>query len=878
MPSLLTLRELDVDEKGDQALLERFEKCRHDVIRVSSCAILHDCIAVMTKGGFVELINIKTGAFRVFLTHLGSTPLDALLRCFSLVPAFYAALGRHYLLYSIAYSNELLLADMENGTVEILATFHSRPSVVFSDGDHIACGEGCGQVALWRVQKDVSDTTLMWRQSVFSDTVMCITMQREYVLCSSADYRCYVLSLASGEVIAALRHEMAPAVALQPVLGSPTGYGFIALCLPSVMSIYSPPLSPVKLVEKKEILLDSAATCSTTTDWNSVGVLRLDVQISCVSCGGGFMACGTASGVVILLSIDTTSGKMVERVRFDVCFSVVGIQLFANGTMVVVTTAGDVWKWAVAELLPQEEEEGCGDEASDDIPQPNIQTPAAVPKTSPNDGDNAADEAEIVVLIDDDDDDDNNKDDKDDDTSSRLYSTSSSHHFIHPQHDDAVLYDQVKETTVSVTERESAPLLDPYFMTDKKINDPTTMTTTNNNNNIDLNVVALEGCDDDGNDDPTTSTAIAGASLSAAFRDTADGSCSERSLPPSSISVMGCTTGAAETLRSVSFPPRRLPPDSIPSSPRPPLHPTHLSVSASTPAARAAAAGVAGTTRRETTEPLQGETVATMMKNNNKGNNKNKLMTARGVTSSLSPQALQRVLRGAELGPPAVITGLRAGTRMDPRKARHIVENSHSVESGSEIEGLQQMPLPESQSTKMLVDHRQALEEAKFNYAKYAEENSLKLEALKYRYPVKLPTYGLHARVFTSTDARIQDRPHDSVDKPGKGDVLKIQEGKQQRQQQQEQQQGQQRRRSQSPVIDDLMDATFQKFARRKDAALEEERRRNGPDIRRHLCDSLLFSSLDPNDTVLFQEFRVQPGVPDTLLLPMPLPPTPSVF
>ncbi|KAH9584165.1 hypothetical protein LSM04_001070 [Trypanosoma melophagium] len=870
MPSLLTLRELDVDDKGDHELLERFEKCRHDVIRVSSCAILHDYIAVMTKGGFVELINTKTGSFRVFLTHLGSTPLDALLRCFSLVPAFYAALGRHYLLYSIAYSNELLLADMEHGTVEILATFHSRPSVVFSDGDHIACGEGCGQVALWRVQKDATDTTLMWRQLVFSDTVVCITMQRDYVLCSSADYCCYVLSLTSGEVIAALPHEMAPAVALQPVLGSSTGHGLMAVCLPSVMSIYSPPIPSLQLTGKKEISEDTTATCTSTTEWSSVGVLRLDVQISCVSCGGGFMACGTASGVVILMNIDTTSGKMVERVRFDVGFSVVGIQLFADGTMVVVTTAGDVWKWAIAELLPEEDEEICGDEASDEIPKPNIQTPSAVPKTFPHDGDNAANEAEIVVLID---------DDNDYGTSSHSHSSSSSHHFIHPESGEAFFYDQTKEATTEVRESESASSLDPYSMTEKKLNDPTTM--TRNNGSDDHND------DDDDVDVDDNANAIAGVSLSAVFRDTADGGCSERSFPPSSISVMGCTTGAAETLRSVSLPPRRLPSDVIPSSPRPPLHPTFSPVSASTPAARAAAAGVAGTMGREVTEPMQGETVAMMTKKNNNKENREKHMNARGMTSSyLSPRALQRVLRGAELGPPAVITGLRTGTRMEPRKARHIVENSHSMTTGSEIEDLQQIPLPESQSSKMLVDHRQALEEAKFDYAKYAEENSLKIEALKYRYPVRLPTYGLQARVFTSTEGRIQDRPHANMNKLESGEVLKIQEGKQQQQQrdqqtekqQEKQQQRQQRRRSQSPVIDDLMDVTFQNFARRKDAALEEERKRDAPDIRRHLCDSLLFSLLDPNDTVLFQEFRMQPGEPDTLLLPMPLPPTPSVF
>lgn len=142
---MLTLRELDPSELEDEAHLRRFEQCRCEVMRVSSSRLLPECIALTTKGGFVQLVNVSTGAFRVFLTHLGNMPLESQLRCFSLAPSLYATKGAHSLLYSLAYSNELLLADMEQGTVSVLATFQSRPSVVYCDGDYIVCGRALGK-------------------------------------------------------------------------------------------------------------------------------------------------------------------------------------------------------------------------------------------------------------------------------------------------------------------------------------------------------------------------------------------------------------------------------------------------------------------------------------------------------------------------------------------------------------------------------------------------------------------------------------------------------------------------------------------------------------------------------------------------------------
>ncbi|ESL09548.1 hypothetical protein TRSC58_02729 [Trypanosoma rangeli SC58] len=831
MSSVVTLRELDTLEREDQPLLERFERCRHDVVRVSASSILHDCIAVTTKGGFVELINIDTGAFRLFLSHLGDTPLESLLRCFSLVPALYAARGRHHLLYSLAYSNELLLADMEQGTVEVLARFHSRPSVVYCDGDYMLCGEGCGQVALWRAPCDAAGAKLLWRQPVFADTVLCISVQRDYVFCSSADYHVYVLALESGEIVAALPHEPAPAVALQPAAASQVSRTLTVLFLPEILSVYSPP----PLVE------DAPATATIdNSTWSRTAVLRLDVHISCASCFAELMALGTASGVVLLLGMEATSGELVERVRFDVGFSVIGIQIFSNGKLAVVTSAGDVWKWAIHDLLPREGDGAEGEEEEEEeeaenlfVPQPHtkpLDSTQTAPPPASSDRGGVSDEKEIVVEM------------GDEAYSSVSSSLSVSCHSVRLESGAADVCSQSGEVGIERGAASSWRLNVDSGMIPCNPIDGMTETGVARGKRAAENTAAAVGTAGQSlslaaavvitNDEKDDVDDVDGSDGSGGNDDNGyGGRGSEHSFQPSSISIVAGTVGAADTLQSVSFAPPHACPDMDPHSTSHVVDcPTCFSADPSAPRDGAQL-------QRE-----GGVMVAAAV-------SKDAQFPSAFISSACS-RALRCVLRRTDLGPPAVITGLRSGKRMDPRKARHTVENSHAEAA---------LPQPESQSSTVLVNHRQALEEAKFDYEEYAKAHSFKAEALKYRYPVKLPVHGLHAQMFAAAEPRLQDRSNGNVENAESDDKRKKQ-------------------RQQQTTIDDLMNVTFQNFTRRKDTALEEERRHGGPDIRQHLCDNLMFGPVDPSATVLFQETRVQLAVPNMLFLPMPLPPTPSVL
>lgn len=189
-------------EEGDREQLERFTASRERVVSVAVSALLPDIVGITVENGFVELININSGNFRLFLTYLEGemVPLETSIRCFSLLPSLEIAakvgiVGRikrsrmqagtvahptsygawpsvpfpdalasplnefasgqgglnAFFLYSIGYSNQVLIAETSSGEVTILTECESRPSVLNADADYVMCGEGSGKVSVWNL-------------------------------------------------------------------------------------------------------------------------------------------------------------------------------------------------------------------------------------------------------------------------------------------------------------------------------------------------------------------------------------------------------------------------------------------------------------------------------------------------------------------------------------------------------------------------------------------------------------------------------------------------------------------------------------------------------------------------------------------------------
>lgn len=269
----LLLKEIS-GKDHDKALLHVFSKAREKVLAVAVSPLLPDVVGVTTQKGFVELINVKSGDFRLFLTHLDHIALETDLRCFTFAPCLLAALSEarraeqtlggtpittslndkaappppHCLVYSVAYSNQLLVAEVDSGCVAVLAECDSRPSAVTADGDYIVCGEGSGRLTAWRLRDSGSVSACgrslsnshngsagagrsalfpplpsllekRWSSNdIHEDAIASLIRRRHQLFCCGADMTCHIVHIDTGIVIGKLVQEPAPIHALYPLL------------------------------------------------------------------------------------------------------------------------------------------------------------------------------------------------------------------------------------------------------------------------------------------------------------------------------------------------------------------------------------------------------------------------------------------------------------------------------------------------------------------------------------------------------------------------------------------------------------------------------------------------------------------------------------
>lgn len=749
--SILLLRELDAKNPKDETLLHLFQRSREHVQQVSTYFHTPSHVAVTTQNGFVQLIDTSSGSFRLFLTHLQTLiPLDTSLRCFSLVPSLFAATQHHYLLYSLSYSNELLLANFETGHVEVLATFTTRPSTVSCDGDYLTCGEGCGQVSVWRASTATGQPRSLWRRAVLEDTVTQLLVQDAFVICCAADFTCSVVSVESGAAVARLVHEPDQVAAVLPLDAHA-----LALCLPSRISVYAR--------EK-----DSSGSGGGYT-WAYTGGLPLDTLLACATCHGAYMAAGTVSGVVVLLECAAATGQVQELVRFDVGYAVVALQLYDDNTLLVVTSAGDLWKWPLEELLASSPagggEAAAGDEEEEEIGHAMGAPPQPTLPTQPNsyiDDSYQREEASYHSHGADEEGRDREEEYKEDEelqeqpeTASTAYTTDEEDEIVGDSRAAALYDDNSAALTVPA-------MMDPHLPHERESD------------------TQLEQKDDARE---RSSTSVA--------KDAADqqrGSGSRASSPPLSDTSSAPEDEAGQT---------------------------------------------DGSEEPDIVEVVESEVA---------------------LPNPREAEALRTIEK--ELGPARPIAGLRRGPRMDPHKIIAVLSESAAND------GQLALPAPvEPQSTQLLLEQRAALQGTAFDYDAYKAAHPLEVEALPYEHPVRMPVYSL------------QDRVYEAVPKVCDTEVKRITGGVVSQQLMEEVAAG-----VPPQKLDDLADVTYPKFVRQKDPALEEERQRGGPDIFQHACDDLIYMVPDPSATVLFNEYQLKPSSTHAVLLPMPLPPTPSVF
>ncbi|KAG5510837.1 hypothetical protein JKF63_07909 [Porcisia hertigi] len=936
--SSLKLREIGVknDSVEDGDVLELFAACRESVVHVAASHLLPGHVAVTTRSGFIQLIDTATGEFRLFLTYLDRIPLDASLRCLSLAPGLYVASPQqyrghcqHHLIYSLSYSNELLLANVETGEVRLCAACGSRPSVVQCDGDYIVCGEGSGQVTVWRASSEewnmrcssssgASPFPLppLWRARFFDSTVVCANTHRDQVICCSADYRCVVASLEDGILHATLPLVLDQAVAVFALRKPSTAsllHKSLVICLRSRISVFTTRSSGDTAAAEQPLpsLLPAARHAERWTHQQDCVLGR--EEVACASCLGGYLAAGTISGLVILCACEAVVESPVrELVRFNVGYGVMGVQLFSNDTLLVVTSVGDVWRWPLCDLLRSANAsgtEGGVDKTLEAEPMATVHQPPlplAAPGGPPT----------------------------------------------HPPLDSTLSL----EPRVSATPYELS-FTQEGFAEDRNLsaheisnltNAPQSENEATKGTGEALTPVSIGGdghhveAIGGGEEEGTPSVRLSTASVSlrttsvSSEDDSDEGNLDARRVEPATVpclpppvpplvslavtdkSVEGRDIGTAARCATESQPRILYDPEQGPEEPEvvgvdvlpstaeglAGLSDDHLHLATSltstadttachdsasedsgaggpevlaegSTAGAAALAAIEGEISSESLHPfqtnrvgLQGTADATQNVHNRPGAPNSPPKDMKAHVEDLESEFAHAM--GRLLGSAVSVEGLRKNRRMCPRKVAGVLANltnqratAPDVDVVTCDEAPAKLPgLEGPNSTKLLEAKRATLEAAVFDFEEYRQAHRLEVDALQYHHPVLAPTYTLQDRVFDAvvSAGRLCDNG-DRKASEASGRAAAV---------------------FPAASEDELRDVTHGKVKWTLDPQIAEERRRGGPDMAQHHCDDLIFPTpRSPKGTVLFaEEAPLMPSRAweEVLLLPLPLPPAPSVF
>lgn len=943
----LTLREIGVTNNvgDDHDVLELFAACRESVVQVAVSHLLPDHVAVTTRNGFVELIDTATGEFRLFLTYLDRIPLDASLRCFSLVPSLYAASQQHHhrphqhnLLYSLSYSNELLLGNVETGAVRVFATCESRPSVVECDGDYIICGEGTGQVTVWRTSVEEewdaryasssgASTFLLpplWKACLFDSTVVCANLYRDQLVCCSADYRCVVTCVEDGVVRAILPLDLDQAVGVFALTMPSTAsllHKSLVVCLTSRVSVFTS--RPTRdTAGSAQLSPSSVPTAEHLECWTRQGDCVVGrEEVACASCLGGYLAAGTISGLVLLYSCDAAESLVKELVRFNVGYGVTGMQLFPNDTLLVVTSVGDVWRWPLCDLLCDANAsgaEGEKDETTEAEPtaaahQPPLPFAAPrVPAAPSPQGKALHTEPRVpttpheVSYT------------QEGDTEDRSFSAHNTSTLAHTPQREREGTAKVEELVTAVCVGADVSLVGARSDAEEQGTPSVHLSTAS----ASLRALSASS-EDDGDEDHLDERGNDNTDMDARRAEPATVSCLPPPPPLASPAVSdkseekrgvgGVARCATESQRRTLYDPEHSTEEvevmdvDVPSSAAgnsADLSHNGLRIVVSPPstanttthhdaalensggdvpevAARGSAAGAAAVAAKEGT--ISAKHMQSFQSNH--GDLRDTVSVTQGTVHT-SPGIASRQGTGMKaavddlelefahamkrlLGPSVGVEGLRKDRRMNPRKVAGVLANlTNQQAAAASGKGLsheapsQPRALEGPNSTKLLEEKRATLEAAAFDFDAYRHAHRLEVDALQYHHPVRAPTYTLQDRVFDAVEptGRLCDKEAGRATGAAGNAAVTLP----------------------AAPEDELRDVTYGKVKWTLDPHIAEERRRGGPEMAQHHCDDLILSTPYPAKTaVLFaEEAALMPSTvwEEVLLLPLPLPPAPSVF
>jgi hypothetical protein len=391
---MLRLREIDRSstDTSERQLQQRFEEESRtfslvDVVsreRQPPTAAAADvrpswdvCIARSTaKRGYLQVVQLSLQTFSVFLTHIDDIPMEAAIRCLRFAPCLAApnstttplATGSADtfpcpVVYSLAFSNQLLVGDLNNGNVTILDEYPCRPSTIFADGSVVVVGDGRGRVhayrggvaaqSLWKrdhhtgggVVAHGASQVILWSTAVSLHPVTLIeSVRHAYFVAATANFNVLVLDASTGTLLSSLISESSALTFVMPSAGpfsaaAPTD---VALCYDSGV------VSTFRCHEPS-----GGETWSLVSATRRTPTQRCGGQVWSAKHGRMMDVIGTTCGQVILY--EQGSPKDEPQSRVDVNDAVLSVHVVPrpeapDAVTVVCTVNGSLWQWTLDEL------------------------------------------------------------------------------------------------------------------------------------------------------------------------------------------------------------------------------------------------------------------------------------------------------------------------------------------------------------------------------------------------------------------------------------------------------------------------------------------------------------------------------------------------
>jgi hypothetical protein len=397
--SVLQFVELDHAEPSHGPLFDGWQAGKTKMERATLCPTFPSVLLLATSNGYLQMVDSSSGSFRLFAILVADIPCEVGPRCLT-IDAAGSTIGRGgqpiglCAVFALAYSSTVCRVDLDTGRVTELVSFESRPSAVCAERDHVAAGDGRGDVCLWRSSEP--RVSLCWRRkniAARNNDISCIHIAHDAVFVGCGDFTVKVLALRDGALTASLLSEgYAPIAAIASF--TPFTDDVAVASSKGLITVWRPDASRTpsntNATEATRVVPSSALL---SAEWTVRNVLSA-FPVATLTYRNGYLVAGGVDGRLALFSTTTSpsadgnsssttgmqrsrggsSAPMPMLVCYDLEHTILCGHVTDDSSLVAVTKSGDVWRWPLSEVLAAPDDDAIDDpdaqartDANDDI-------------------------------------------------------------------------------------------------------------------------------------------------------------------------------------------------------------------------------------------------------------------------------------------------------------------------------------------------------------------------------------------------------------------------------------------------------------------------------------------------------------------------------